>query len=418
MDYFLFFLYLIIICLIIDGSSFFRKTGINRWVILGLFVIRAAISVVGCYLAIHYIKNSDALRFQEFANDEYHLLFQNPKEYFTNIFPKNNLQHLGGLLEVNHSYWNDLRGNLVIKFVSILNILSNCNFYINTLIFNSLVFTASIGLYRVVNSSIKRGRIGILFFIFILPSFIYFSSALHRDGLLFILIAAVIGSFFSILNGVISLRKMVIFFLSLAGIFLLRNFVFLMMIPALFAWYFAHQKPWFAFRVFAGIYLVGIILFFSTSFLSGKKNLLQYVSERQSEFILLSEDANTTLNYHRLEPTLVGFIRNLPESIDHVFFHPRPTEWSLFYLPFIVDVLLVSLLILGVVFFRNSEIRFKPIQYFLIFFSLSMLLVIGYTIPIMGAIVRYRSIYLPLLFIGVIPLFDFEKIKRTIRIIK
>jgi hypothetical protein len=57
-----------------------------------------------------------------------------------------------------------------------------------------------------------------------------------------------------------------------------------------------------------------------------------------------------------------------------------------------------------------------PFIYFCLFFSLSMLLMIGYTIPIIGAIVRYRSIYLPLLILPLICYTDWYKLKNLLHI--
>ena len=38
------------------------------------------------------------------------------------------------------SYWNDLRGNIIIKLVSVFNIFSRGDYYINSLFFNFVIF--------------------------------------------------------------------------------------------------------------------------------------------------------------------------------------------------------------------------------------------------------------------------------------
>lgn len=52
--------------------------------------------------------------------------------------------------------------------------------------------------------------------------------------------------------------------------------------------------------------------------------------------------------------------------------------------------------------------------YYGIFFTLSMYLVIGYTIPILGAIVRYRSIYFPFIITPIACLIDLNKLKSKV----
>ena len=65
------------------------------------------------------------------------------------------------------------------------------------------------------------------------------------------------------------------------------------------------------------------------------------------------------------------------------------------YIPAGLEIFLYEILFLLLIFFRKKNIHISPLIYFSCFFSISMFLVIGYTIPIIGAIVRYRSIYFP-----------------------
>lgn len=415
MDYFLFFLYLIITGFLVTSLNFYQQSGLSKISLVGFYLFRVLIAMAGCYLALHYLKNADSPVFQNFGNEDYRLLFTNPREYFQDLFPKSSIDHTRDFIVNHDSYWNDLRSILLIKFISILNIFSNCNFYVNTLLFNFLIFSASVGLYRMMQSVSKENKWAIILTLFFLPSFLYFSAALHRDGLLFILIVAVVGSFSKILNRKISLRYLIFFFVGLILILLIRNFVFLMLLPALFAWSIAHQKPRHSLRIFGVVYFVCLILFFGSSLFPGKYNLLQYVTSKQSEFIELSKDANTTLPFQELEPSFWGFIKNFPEAVNHAIFQPYVTQiMDLKYLPFILEVILLILIFAGVLFFRKPAKSISPFLYFLFFFSISMLLVIGYTIPIFGALARYRSIYFPLLFLALIPFIDLSKVRKSI----
>ncbi|CAN5156127.1 hypothetical protein BH20BAC1_BH20BAC1_21050 [soil metagenome] len=56
--------------------------------------------------------------------------------------------------------------------------------------------------------------------------------------------------------------------------------------------------------------------------------------------------------------------------------------------------------------------------YSLVFFSLSMFVIIGYTIPILGAITRYSSIFFPFLIIPILGSINWEKIASKLIIIK
>ncbi|MEO9210928.1 MAG: hypothetical protein ABI208_07510, partial [Ginsengibacter sp.] len=140
--------------------------------------------MAGCYLAIHYFSVSDSLAFQKNGDHEYQLLLHHPVEYFTNLFTDYYSNNYSGILDVNKSFWNDLRSNLIIKLISILNIFSGSNFYINTLLFNFLVFFGSTALYKIFIKDFPKGRYLLIFCIFLLPSSLFYSAAIHRDGLI------------------------------------------------------------------------------------------------------------------------------------------------------------------------------------------------------------------------------------------
>jgi hypothetical protein len=97
----------------------------------------------------------------------------------------------------------------------------------------------------------------------------------------------------------------------------------------------------------------------------------------------------------------------------------RPYVWelnNLLYIPFSVEILVFEILFLLFIFFRKKNIQIPPLIYFCFFFSLTMFLIIGYTIPIIGAIVRYRSIYFIFLLTPIVCYTDWKKIGDFIRL--
>ncbi|MBK6825931.1 MAG: hypothetical protein IPG86_03190 [Chitinophagaceae bacterium] len=60
----------------------------------------------------------DTWGFHAESISEYNLLYSNPVEYFTNLFRDPYGGNYGGFFSGNDSYWNDLKGNILIKFFS------------------------------------------------------------------------------------------------------------------------------------------------------------------------------------------------------------------------------------------------------------------------------------------------------------
>ena len=88
------------------------------------------------------------------------------------------------------SFWNDLKGNIIIKLVSVFNIFSRGDYYINSLFLISRFLWACYivqGVYK-----IYPGRaVWVIIGCFLLPSTIYFSSGIHKDGMVFLMLAVV-----------------------------------------------------------------------------------------------------------------------------------------------------------------------------------------------------------------------------------
>ena len=348
--------------------------------------------------------------------EQFHLLFKSPQQYFTDIFQSSYTTGYSRLLDDTYSYWNNLRTNLLSKMLSIFDLFSFRNFWINTLFYNFLVFFGCVALYKVFIKIFPKSFYAIIFCIFILPSALFYSAMIHRDGLILLSVSMIIYHLFFLINeGTIAWKRIIIVILFLILIFLLRNFVFITLIPALVAWIIAQKFPKNAFISFIITYAITGILFFSFGFISARTNLPQYVSLRQQSFIEIGKAGNSTINIQPLHPTFKSFLNNAPEAVNHTLFRPYLTEISRHQnLPFALEILLFEILFLIFIFYHKKIFPINPLIYFCVFFSLSIFLMIGYTVPIIGAIVRYRSIYFIFLMLPVVGYINWQKISRII----
>ena len=96
--------------------------------------------MVNAYLNTIYNPFTDVNSFHLQGIAEYNLLFHHTREYFVNIFHNTHSEGFGNFLESSDSFWNDTRSNLIVKMLSIFDIFSGKNFFIDSLFFNFLVF--------------------------------------------------------------------------------------------------------------------------------------------------------------------------------------------------------------------------------------------------------------------------------------
>ena len=193
MNYLLFAVYLVALSWLLLRIPAIKKSGIDRKVILGLFLFKIVAGIAIGWLSLHfYGSGNDYWDINREAWNEYRLLLTDPAKYFSNIFTSDYPGGYGGMFSSFNSFWNDLRGNILIKLVSVFNIFSRGDYYINSLFFNFLVFFGHVALYKLFMKIYPGRQWLVITGCFLLPSAMYFSSGIHKDGLVFLLLAVLI----------------------------------------------------------------------------------------------------------------------------------------------------------------------------------------------------------------------------------
>jgi hypothetical protein len=137
----------------------------------------------------------------------------------------------------------------------------------------------------------------------------------------------------------------------------------------------------------------------------------QLVVNRQQSFLSLT-GGRSSVPVTEVEPNFTSFVKNTPQAITLSMARPYPSDVR--HLPSLAAAAEISLLILVFVVFllfrRKKTIPTDTTIYFCIFFAVSMLLSIGFSNNNLGAIVRYRSVLLPLLMIPIAAHIDWNRL--------
>ena len=411
MGWIFFIIYFLLFCVIIYRSNFLRNSGIDSNILLLLFIIRIGVSFFNSYINLEYYPLTDVRAFHREGLIEYHLLFEDPGEYIVNIF-RSGYHNYGGFTESTSSFWNDTRTNIIAKIVSLFNLLSGGNFYLNSLFFNFLVFLASVLLFRLLRNTTNYAEWVMIAGLFLVPSLVYYTSGIHRDGFIFIAISVVLF----LVHGVIEdkqnyWKKILVIVMGLLFILLLRYFVFAALMLAIIPWIIYKKLQIHRFRIYLLSYAVAVTFFFVTAFFPDAYNMPLKVAIKQAEFREISRYGASAISTSKLHPDVASFFLNLPQALNHAFLRPYMTEHAnILYLPLCLEILCYNLLFILFIIFPSRPIKRSSLIYSLVFFSLSMCIIVGYTIPILGAITRYRSIFLPFLVIPILGNIDWQKI--------
>jgi len=376
--------------------SFIRHTNLSSRQVQLLLAFKITASVIAAFYFTNFSTNVDYLDNNEDGRFHYNLLLSDPVLFFTDFKNDIHTYGFGGLFKSENSFWAYLRFNLLHKFIAILDLFTWGNFYLNTIIFSTIVFFGHIAFYRLFSEIYKGQQLTIILVSFCLPSLLLYTSCIHKDGIVFLCLGLVSYTFFRFLSPQrpVNFKYYVFFILGLLSIFLFRNYVVIAIVPAMFTALLCKimvSKRRFILPITYAFYFLA---FFLSSLFHSSLNIPAAVVERKNDFATLL-GGNTNIAMHDLQPDFRSFVANFPQAVNHSLLRPYLWEFSQLSVLFTAaELLIYQLLFLAFIFFRKKIAG--PMHHFNIFglaFFFNMMLIIGYTIPNIGAIVRYRSIF-------------------------
>jgi hypothetical protein len=89
LEYLLFVVYLVLFAWLVTKVKFFTGSGLSRSQIIILFLLKVIAGIFYGWIGIYYgglAQMWDTWNFHTNSIQEYHLLFNDPHEYFTNLF--------------------------------------------------------------------------------------------------------------------------------------------------------------------------------------------------------------------------------------------------------------------------------------------------------------------------------------------
>jgi hypothetical protein len=420
LEYLLFAGYLILFAWLVTKTKFFNHAGLSHSQLVIIFLLKVMAGIFYGWVGIYYGNHAqmvDTWSYHYNSIKETQLLYHNPYEYLTNLFRDPYNEGVSKFLQSKNSYWNDLKGNFFIKILSVFNIFSFGNYYINVIFYSFISMFGPIAVYRVMNDVYPGKKLQVLIAVFLIPSFLYWASGLHKEGLIFLGFSLVIFNFyFGLKRKRISIANIIFILLGLALVIVLRNFLIVILAPALIAWLLSRKFNKRPLVVFGICYLFFVIFFFTANYINSNFNFPKAVVTKQREFVALV--GNSSVPMKKLEPTFYSFIKNVPQAISLSMLRPYLSDVThILSLAAAVETDILLLLVFTFFFWRKKNELSSPslvFIYFCLFLSFSVLITIGYVVNNLGAIVRYRSIILPLLFTPIICGIDWKRINNIL----
>jgi hypothetical protein len=392
-------IYVIFFNWLITRIAFIKNSGLSSTSLIILFSLKiiAGLIYAWFYLQPAYYYTSDTWHYFELSKTETNWLLNDPVGFFKDIFTYG-YQSSGNLFSGTNSYWNDLKSTVIVKLLAICNVLTFKNYFADLVWFNLIFFAGCVMFYAFLQRLFTLKKILLISCVFLIPSFLFWCSGIHKDGLIFFSLALIVSHFYRLLkNKKINLSSLLTLLFAFLLLFALRSSMVVISLPALLVWFLIYYYPGKTKRIIIVTYSLGILLFFLSAKIAPAINLPQYVIEKQKEFKSLSGGSQILVPL--LENNALSFLEFLPTAIDIAFFRPHITEVKNFaYFPSALEIFaLWSFMIIALLKALRKKITDaqRAFIFFCFCFSISFLLLAGYTITFSGAIVRYRAVVLP-----------------------
>lgn len=305
--------------------------------------------------------------------------------------------------------YND--AHTIIRFNAAVRLISFGEFHVHTVIAAFLSFLGSIGIYRVFVHRLPGMERALLVSVFLLPSVLFWSSGVIKESLLFFGLGLLLHQVHRITGRAWGWHDLLLALAALALLFLLKFYVLMSLLPALAYFLVAHGKKgwpalWRAIAVYGGCALIAS----NTQRVFPDTDVLGILTMKQRDFVGLAQQmgSGSFVMPVLLLPDAGLFAAQAPHALFISLMGPlvHAGHGAMSLLSAGENLMLLVVLALCIFHHRPWARVDQPLVLTLLGFVVVLALVIGWTTPVMGAVVRYRTPLLPFLLVAALCVVD------------
>src|ERR1051326_4935376 len=293
--------FLAIFIFLIRKLSFFHVEGISKNAFTFVFIVKIITGIAFWALYTYYSRyqnKADAFLYFDDGKVLYSALFKNPLNYLKLMLGVDDpsLQHYIDQTgywtrSFNQGMYDETR--TIIRFNALTCLFSFGNYHVHTVFMCFLSFTGLVGIFKTFLPYLKDKKTELFLFTFFLPSVLFWSSGVLKEGLIVFSMGMTIYFWFKITREGFSIRRLVLIIIFLLLLAMTKIYMLLIILPALIA------HAWIAktstkFSLLK--YLTVIIIYISIGLSLPKFNFPFMLFEKQRQSIYLSRGGAYLVN--------------------------------------------------------------------------------------------------------------------------
>ncbi len=425
----LFVFYILFFSIIIKKAHFFRLKNISTDFIILVFITKCFLGIISFELHEKTIKGGDMRAYYKDAEIIYKQLNSNiPINYFYMLLNiKRNDPKLKPIYD-NLNHWDRSKPSLdvlnkrsIIRFNAISIPFSFNTPQINTVFISFLSTIGLLCLFKLFSSIFKYRDEWFFIGLFLLPSSLFWNSSILKESLTIF----AMGVFLLSANRFSESKKtflFIIFILSSVLFLYVKAFFFFVLFPFVLLHMYFNLFKHSAFIYFKKkniiVYLFLLTVYLIVCFFYPTLSIFEHIKNKQLLFIDLNHKTTPRSGFEiPLISEFYHYVIYTPNALINSILQPQLLSFkSPFYIfPILENILLIGLLIIAFYNKASLKLRQKSIIISISLFLFICLIIIGFTVPIQGAITRYKAPLMPFVILLIIMIADPKKIKKKCR---
>jgi hypothetical protein len=392
----------------------FRNSGLHPNFLSALFGLKLIAGTALIFIYTYYYPDRHTADIYKYYDDAVVInsaLFQDPIAYFQlisgigdqseNCLPYLKLmsnwaphseQWLAYAQTGDYNYF--LSNRLITRIHAVLMPFSQGFIYTHGIFFNLFSMLGIVLFYRLVKAQLNLSIPALLVFC-CLPSTLLWCSGLLKDCLVFSAVCIFFYSVFSARSQIKPFKRIATIICMILLLLYTKFYIVAALVPPAI-WYLIDVK----FLKGKLRYSFGAFIFLGALFIISPlgNRAAQIISGKREEALKAAVfgDARHQCFYHNIDPTIPAITREIPSAIYDAFLFPMP--WQSGGSPFILLASLENLIpfvLLILLFFGIKRNKLSNLEFALLLYGISLALIIGFTTPVTGGLVRYKTAFFP-----------------------
>lgn len=392
----------------------FRNSGLRPNFLVALFAIKLIAGTLLIFIYTYYYPDRHTADIYKYYDDAVVInsaLFKDPTAYFQlisgigdqseNCMPylkqmsnwaPHSEQWLAYAQTEDYNYF--LSNRLITRIHAVLMPFSQGFIYTHGIFFNLFSMLGIVLFYRLVKTQLNLPFVALVVFC-CLPSTLLWCSGLLKDCLVFSGVYIFFYALFSFKGQMNTYFRLATILLMILLLLYTKFYIVLALTLPVF-WYVIELrifkgKTRFSMIIFA---LIGVLFLLSPL----GNRAAQILSGKREEALKAAVfgDARHQSFYHNVDPNLLSIFKQTPVSFYDAFCFPMP--WQSGNSPFVLLASLENLIpfvLLILMFFGFKRNKLSNLEFALLLYGISLALIIGFTTPVTGGLVRYKTAFFP-----------------------